>query len=193
MSLMSKPIRRAKVGPLMLRTVALLPLFWLLGSACGPYGSVPPTPGTSAEVCSRGTPSPEAVAVTFDDIISDARAVAYQGRRVRLQGLLTIGSEQIYLYDEHGTCEEIRASAYGHKVGVDMSSDVSYRKICGDRLVIIEGVYRGSGAHGMDYSGLLRDVNYIVSAGPICRDPSAEGRNPPPPTIEDYTLPRSTR
>lgn len=157
----------------MLRAASFLPLLWLFVGGCGPYGGLPPTPGTNAEVCSRGIPSPESVNVAFDELNSETRARAYEGRRVRLQGLLTIGFEHMNLYDEHGTCEEIRASGPQQRLGLAMAHDVSYRKICGGRLVTIEGVYEGENERGGSYSGILRDVNFLVSAGPICRLPSA--------------------
>jgi hypothetical protein len=172
MSHTNKPTQGAEANLPALRASALLSLLWLLGSGCGPYGGVPPTPGTGAGVCSRGIPSPEAVNVTFEALNSETLAVAYHGRRIRLQGLLTIEFENTSLYEAHGTCEEIRASASGYKLGLAMSHDVSYRRICGDRLVTIEGIYDGAARGGFE-SGILRDVNYIVSAGPSCRLPSA--------------------
>ena len=144
---------------------ALLLVIWCLWAGCGRDLGPPLTPGKSAASCSRGMPSPHAVDVTFGELASNARAQAYRGRLVRVQGYLTIGFEDTFLYDARQPCQ--RAKGYGNAIFVNISPDVPYREFCGDRIVVIEGRYEPGSTSELE--GLLLDVSFIESAGPPCR------------------------
>jgi hypothetical protein len=125
-----------------------------------------PSPKRSS--CLQGQPMADATKVTFAELRANGRA--YHGRRVRIQGLLRLKFEGTAVYDTPERCDQLKEGQPTDSVWLTISPYVPYRDLCARRQAVVEGVYDAS-ERGMGFSiGGLRDINLILSTGPICED-----------------------